>query len=187
MTKNEFYFSSADSATRIHVVEWLPEGEPKAVLQISHGAAQHVLGYEKLAEFFTNHGFVVVGSDYADHDIRHCGQEEMQTCLKITKGKYPDIPYLLLGMSQGALEVHSFILSHPAAVEGVVLADMEQKTQNMEKDIPVLQVSGVEENCQEIFRYIYSWTEERLDEMLYRAATKHKKDSTKDSTCSFAV
>ena len=32
--KREFFYPSADGETEIHGVEWLPEGEVKAVLQI---------------------------------------------------------------------------------------------------------------------------------------------------------
>ena len=34
MVKREFTFPSADGKTAIHAVEWLPEGAPRAVLQI---------------------------------------------------------------------------------------------------------------------------------------------------------
>ena len=40
MVKREFTFPSADGKTAIHAVEWLPEGAPRAVLQIAH--AQHL-------------------------------------------------------------------------------------------------------------------------------------------------
>ena len=35
MVKREFTFPSADGKTAIHAVEWLPEGAPRAVLQIA--------------------------------------------------------------------------------------------------------------------------------------------------------
>ena len=42
MVQTEFTFPSADGKTSIHAVEWLPEGEVRAVLQIAHGvAAKH--------------------------------------------------------------------------------------------------------------------------------------------------
>ena len=34
-------------------MEWLPEGRPRAVLQVSHGVAEYVLRYEPLAEYLT--------------------------------------------------------------------------------------------------------------------------------------
>ena len=32
--KNEFYYLSADEKTRIHAIEWIPEEQPKAVVQL---------------------------------------------------------------------------------------------------------------------------------------------------------
>lgn len=173
MTKNEFYFSSANEKAGMRAVEWVPEGEPKAVLYLLHDVAEQVHCYEALTEFFTAQGFVVVDGACQNQGCLPYGTEEMHTCLSVMKRKYPDVPYLLMGLAKGAPAVHSFVNTYPGAVEGIVLADAEQGPQTMNKDLPVLQLSGVEENHQEAFRYIYRWTEERLDEMLYRAATKH--------------
>ena len=67
MVRNEFTFLSADGKTPIHAVEWLPEGQVRAVLQISHGVAEYVLRYEPFAEYLTARGFAVVGHDHLGH------------------------------------------------------------------------------------------------------------------------
>ncbi len=172
MKKNEFYFSYPQEKSKIRGVEWLPEGEPKAVLQIFQGATRQQHCYKELVEYFTGHGFIVVGNEIINCKNSPCEQEVMHTCVTAVKEKYPDVPYVLLGVSKGGPTVHAYLCKHPGAVEGVVLADTEPKIQNMQADVPVLQLSGVEENCREAFQYIYHWTEERLDEMLYRAAIK---------------
>jgi len=165
MTKKEFYFSSANQKARMRAVEWLPEGEPKAVIHLFHGSSRPACNYEELASFFTEHGFVVIENE-------HSGQEELHACLTVIKETYPDVPCLLLGCSGGVPLVYSFVKENPSAVEGIVLADAGQESHHLEKNIPVLQVAGVENNCQEVLHHIYHWTEERLDEMLYQAATK---------------
>ena len=40
--ENEFYYPSRDSKTKIHAVEWVPEGEIKGVLQICHGMVEYL-------------------------------------------------------------------------------------------------------------------------------------------------
>ena len=67
MVRNEFTFPSADGHTAIHAVEWVPEGEVRAVLQISRGVAEYILRYEPFAEYLTTHGFAVVGHDHLGH------------------------------------------------------------------------------------------------------------------------
>ena len=63
----EFTFLSADGKTPIHAVEWLPEGPPRAVLQIVHGVSEYILRYAPFADYLTAHGFAVVGHDHLGH------------------------------------------------------------------------------------------------------------------------
>lgn len=142
MTRNEFYFPSADRKTKIHAVEWLPDGEPKAVLQIAHGVTEHMLRYEEMAEYFTQRGFVVVGNDHLGHGYSiaegaapmYLGPEgswfwverDMYTCQKMVKKEYPDIPYMLLGLSLGSFIVRSFLIRYPDAVDGAILVGTGQ-------------------------------------------------------------
>lgn len=67
MGKREFTIPSADGKTALHAVEWLPEGAPRAVLQISHGVSEYILRYEPFAEFLTQRGYAVVGCDHLGH------------------------------------------------------------------------------------------------------------------------
>ena len=69
MVKREFTFPSADGKTAIHAVEWLPEGAPRAVLQIAHGVSEYVLRYEDFAGYLTERGFAVVGNDHLGHGL----------------------------------------------------------------------------------------------------------------------
>ena len=44
--KKEFYYLSADGETQIHAIEWIPEEEPKAVIQLCHGMAEYIARYD---------------------------------------------------------------------------------------------------------------------------------------------
>ena len=59
MQKTEFYFSSSDEIHDIHAVVWRPEGDVRAVLQISHGMTEYVNRYEELAEYLAARGILV--------------------------------------------------------------------------------------------------------------------------------
>ena len=63
MVRSEFTFPSADGMTDIHAVEWVPDGPVRAVVQISHGLAEHVLRYAPLAAWLTERGFAAAGLD----------------------------------------------------------------------------------------------------------------------------
>ena len=47
--KNEFRYPSRDGVTEIHAIEWKPEGEVKAVLQICHGMVEYIGRYDAFA------------------------------------------------------------------------------------------------------------------------------------------
>ena len=58
--KSEFFFLSKDGETNIHAIEWKPEGEIKAILQICHGMVEHIQRYDRFASFLAEYGICVV-------------------------------------------------------------------------------------------------------------------------------
>lgn len=142
MTRNEFYYRSADKKTNIHAVEWLPKGEPKAILNIAHGITEHIMSYEEMAEFFAKRGFAVVGNDALGHGLSIADgarpmypgaegswkwiEEDMYTCQCMLRKRYPEIPCFVLGLSLGSFIVRSFLIHHPGAVDGAILAGTGQ-------------------------------------------------------------
>ena len=128
MIKNEFYYPSADGKTQIHAVEWKPETEIKGVIQIAHGVTEYILRYENFAEFFTQKGFVVVGNDHLGHgqSIAPNGKpmyfgpngswnfvvKDIDTCKQMTKKKYPNVPYMILGFSLGSFLVRTYLIDY---------------------------------------------------------------------------
>ena len=72
----DFYLNSA-GAGRIFCRIWSPEGEPKAILQIVHGIAEHVGRYDDFARFLTAHGCLVAAEDHMGHG-RSIGPDDTQ-------------------------------------------------------------------------------------------------------------
>ena len=113
MVKNEFFYPSADGKTRVHAVEWLPDGEVLAVLQIAHGLAEYILRYEPFARYLTERGFAVVGNDHLGHgqSVAKGKQplyfgpkgswnwvvQDIETRRRLAKERFPNIPYFMLG------------------------------------------------------------------------------------------
>ena len=142
MNKREFYYPSSDGKTRIHAVEWIPEEEPKAILQIAHGVTEYILRYEELAEYLTNKGILVVGNDHIGHGTSiaekakpmYFGPEgsfkyavdDVNTLYKTTKEKYENIPYIILGFSLGSFIVRRFLIDYPDTVDGAILVGTGQ-------------------------------------------------------------
>ena len=126
MVKREFTFPSADGKTAIHAVEWLPEGTPRAVLQIAHGVSEYVLRYEDFARHLTERGFAVVGNDHLGHGLSVANGaprlyfgpkgswnwvvEDMEQLRKLTHEKFPNLPYFLLGHSMGSFLTRTYLI-----------------------------------------------------------------------------
>jgi len=59
-------FNTADGL-RLHTETWLPVDDPKAVIVISHGAAEHIGRYAHVAARFVEEGYAVYGYDHRGH------------------------------------------------------------------------------------------------------------------------
>ena len=67
MKSMHFYYKSEDKVTNIHAIEWVPDGEVKAILQIAHGMVEFIDRYKEFAEFLNDRGILVVGNDHLGH------------------------------------------------------------------------------------------------------------------------
>ena len=65
--KKHIYYPSSDGKTKLHAVLWIPETQPRAILQIAHGMVEYVERYEGFAEFLNTHGILVAGNDHLGH------------------------------------------------------------------------------------------------------------------------
>lgn len=135
--KQEFYFLSKDGLTQIHAVEWIPEGEVKAVLQICHGMVEHIERYHDFAEFLSRRGIYVVGHDHLGHGKSVVNDEKLgyfgapdgnayvigdiHTLRLQTEKKYPHVPYFMLGHSMGSFLLRQYLGLYSAGLAGAVI------------------------------------------------------------------
>ena len=64
--KREFQYPSRDGVTQIHAIEWEPEREIHAVMQLCHGMVEFIDRYDAFAKYLNEHGIYVVGHDHLD-------------------------------------------------------------------------------------------------------------------------
>ena len=58
---------SKDEKTIIRGVLYLPDQEPKGIIQIVHGMIEHIGRYEEFAKYLASKGFIVAGHDHLGH------------------------------------------------------------------------------------------------------------------------
>ena len=76
MEIHEFYIPSSSGLANLHCMEWIPNGEVKAVVQIAHGMMEHVGRYRESAEFLAGHGIYVLGNDHLGHGKTAAAEED---------------------------------------------------------------------------------------------------------------
>lgn len=137
MDRHEFTFPSADGKTQIHAVEWLPEGQPRAVLQISHGVAEYILRYAPFARYLTERGIAVAGHDHLGHGTSLAPDaprlyfgpkgswnwvvDDLYTRRKLIAQSFPDIPCFLMGHSMGSFLARTYLIRYPGTVDGAII------------------------------------------------------------------
>jgi len=65
--KHQIGFFSGVRGTNIYYQAWLPEGEPRAVLLLVHGLAEHSGRYMNVVNTFVPKGYAVYGLDHSGH------------------------------------------------------------------------------------------------------------------------
>ena len=125
----------------IETYEWSVE-HPKAVVQISHGIAEHAQRYTQLAADLNAAGFSVVADDHRGHgatgmrqwggDPSRLGRpgpgglratvEAIHLFSDLTRERFPGVPLVLLGHSWGSLMAQMSVNQDARDYAGVVLS-----------------------------------------------------------------
>ena len=141
MTTNTFYQTMQDG-TEINVMRWIPDGEIKGVIQLSHGMSEHALRYDKMGSILAENGWVLSAHDHRGHgktaqkaEARGTGmfgyladkkgfdkvtEDLLETVLNL-KADYPQKKCFVIGHSFGSIVAQNFMEKHGDEVDGVVL------------------------------------------------------------------
>lgn len=102
---------------------WLPEGEIRGIVQIVHGMAEHIDRYDRPAKALCQAGYAVCGHSHIGHGDKavikgHFPKvpgwqaliDDVHEVRKYVQGKYPDVPYFILGHSMGSFVTRCYLL-----------------------------------------------------------------------------
>ena len=131
MKHTDGFFTGVRGA-RIYHQSWLPDAEPRAVILISHGLAEHSGRYMNLVDRFVPLGYAIYSLDHLGHGRSDGTRVYVKRFSDFTNvlGEYlkmiekwqPDKPMFLLGHSMGALIAAVFLLDHQSAFTGAILS-----------------------------------------------------------------
>lgn len=127
-----------DKGRFAHVYAWLPGNEPRAVLQIIHGMAEHAGRYARLAEVLTAAGYAVYAQDLPGHgrsvrsadELGHTadygGWRITLSTINAVRGeierRHAHLPLFVLGHSRGSFLLQHYLVEHGVGLAGAVFS-----------------------------------------------------------------
>lgn len=128
-------FKDADGV-EITYRRWLPDGDPKAIVQIAHGASEHSERYDRFARFLTDRGYAVYADDHRGHGLTAKvtgvgrsgprGWDGMVDDLKemgdLARADIGEVPLVLFGHSMGSFLGQLFAQRYGDSIDGLVLS-----------------------------------------------------------------
>ncbi len=177
--RSEYYFTSADKKTLIHVNQWTPLGrEIRGIVQIAHGVAEYGARYELFADYLCRNGFVVVANDHLGHGLSRVEDrpmvylgdengwdnvvEDMESIRVRTAEVFPGKPYFFFGHSMGSFLTRTYLIRHPGTLTGCVLCG----TGHMKALIVAAGKMVADAEIKRLGRTAYS---ERIDQLAFGA------------------
>ena len=136
MKKEEFYYDSRDEKSKIHAIRWVPDCEPKAILQIVHGMQEYVDRYDAFATWLADRGILVTGEDHLGHgqsctreDLGYFCKDDPATVVvrdvhrlkKLTEEQFPGVPVILMGHSMGSFITRNYIYTYGTGIKGAII------------------------------------------------------------------
>ena len=137
MKSSSFTYNTQDDK-QVFVYKWLPEsGDPKALLLVVHGLAEHAGRYADFAEVAVQKGYAVYAPDLRgqgktasiaselgilDNDGWNFIVNDLRLLANKMKDDYPNLPFFLFGHSLGGEIAQDYMIRWGSELKGVVLS-----------------------------------------------------------------
>jgi alpha-beta hydrolase superfamily lysophospholipase len=130
----EFFFTDADGI-EVFCRRWLPDGDPRAVVAVVHGASEHSGRYARFANVLVGAGYAVYALDLPGHgrtrDSTGPGRigprgvdgilDDIHDLLRRAQSDLPGLPVVLFGHSMGSLMTQAYVERYGEGLTGYVL------------------------------------------------------------------
>ncbi|RZU47110.1 alpha-beta hydrolase superfamily lysophospholipase [Fluviicoccus keumensis] len=127
----------APDGHRVPLRHW-PVANPRAIVHVVHGMAEHSGNYEDMAQFLNQYGFTVIAHDHRCHGLSVADQNALgavdrlqnwpgllQDMLLINnwvRATYSGVPYMILAHSMGSFISQWFAQNHPDRLSALALS-----------------------------------------------------------------
>lgn len=135
MKISKFNFSGKDGTCLVATM-WEPDGEARALLQVTHGMTEHISRYEKLATEMCSRGVILAGFDLRGHgengydsEVAYLGEcgweasiEDMHIFFELLDQRFSKIPHYMLGFSLGSFLLREYLNKYSDKISGAIIA-----------------------------------------------------------------
>ncbi len=139
MKKDTILLKMSDSVS-VAVHRWIPDGDPAALIQISHGMTEHALRYDYFGAALAAQGFTVYAHDHrghgdtaknrglenlgylADRDGFERVTQDLREVMGQLKKDFPGKKTILFGHSFGSFIAQNYIEQFGAEIDGCILS-----------------------------------------------------------------
>ncbi|MBQ8080586.1 MAG: lysophospholipase [Clostridia bacterium] len=130
-------FCESPNREDLTAVVWLPDGKPRAFIQILHGMAEHIERYDRTATDLCRYGYAVVGHNHKGHGPETPKEElgyfyEREGWSKLVedahavsdaiRSRYPGVPLVVLGHSMGSFVAREYVIRYGDEIDALVLS-----------------------------------------------------------------
>lgn len=135
--KQNNLFLTMDDRAEIYVRLWEDVKNPRAVLQLAHGMAEHIERYDRFGQACNKEGIICIGNDHRGHG--RTGErsgimgyftpqegfervvDDLHTLNRWIQKQYPNLPIFLLGHSMGSLLARRYLQKYGESIAGAIL------------------------------------------------------------------
>ncbi len=131
MNHHEDFFEGV-GGVRLYLQWWLPDGPPRAVVVIAHGAGEHSGRYAHVAARLVDEGYAVYALDHRGHgrsegsraviDSIDAAVEDLDRVILRAGSEQPGVPLFLLGHSMGGTISVRYAIAHQDRLTGLILS-----------------------------------------------------------------
>jgi alpha-beta hydrolase superfamily lysophospholipase len=135
MTNTRFRYEGADG-TGLAGFRWSGTAEPRAAIQLAHGAGEHAMRYFERLTPLVEGGYVVYAADHRGHGMTSgmtslgdfgpggapAAVDDMAVLAKLIREREGALPLVLFGHSMGAMFSQAWLLAHSPLIDALVLS-----------------------------------------------------------------
>ena len=137
-TFKDFFFNSSTGKNKIHARMCVPDTEPRAIVQIIHGIAEHIDRYDEFMSFLADNGIIAVGTDHLGHGKSIESEEQTgffaydngwdyvvrdEEVLRLAMHEnYPELPIIVFGHSMGSFMTRTLLIRYPDAFNAAIIS-----------------------------------------------------------------